>query len=111
MPFGLTNAPATFNRMMSLIFCQYKHCTGTFFDDIWVFSKTEEEHQRHLEIVFQELHKHQLLVNGKKSEFFLEEIHYLENIISKDGIRMDPAKIKAIKEWPKLKTVYEYTAF
>ena len=52
MPFGLTNAPATFNKMMSWIFRQYIHFTSTFFDDILIFSKTEEEHKRHLEIVF-----------------------------------------------------------
>ena len=60
-----------------------------------------------MDIVFQELQNHQLFINGKKSELFLEEIHYLGHIISKEGIRMDPAKVMAIKEWPELKTVHE----
>lgn len=42
---------------------------------------------------------------------FLEEIHYLGHIISKEGIRMDPAKIRAIQEWPVLKTVHEVQSF
>ena len=111
MPFNLTDAPATFNRMMNWIFSAHWHFTRTFFDDILVFSKNLEEHKRHLDIVFQELRKHQLFINGKKSEFFLKEIHYLSHIISKEGIQMDSTKVMAIKEWPELKTVHEVCSF
>ncbi|MCO5583745.1 hypothetical protein L7F22_037659 [Adiantum nelumboides] len=93
MPFGLTNAPATFNRMMDRIFRPHQQFVGTFFDDMIVYSKNEEEHRHHLAIVFKELRSHRLLINAKKSEFFLEEIHFLGHIVSKDGVRMDPAKV------------------
>ena len=76
MPFGLTNAPATFNRMMDKIFRPYRKYVGTFFDDMIIFSKDEEEHRDHLIAVFNELKRNRLLINGKKSEFFLEEIHW-----------------------------------
>ena len=74
MPFGLTNALATFNQMMERIF--RKHCayTGVFFDDIIIYSKNLEEHTSHLRAVFQELRDNKLFINGKKSEFFLQEI-------------------------------------
>ena len=61
--------------------------------------------------MFQELRAHKLFINAKKSEFFLKEIHYLGHIISKEGIRMDPAKIKAIQEWLELKIVHEVRSF
>ncbi|MCO5583684.1 hypothetical protein L7F22_037597 [Adiantum nelumboides] len=77
MPFGLTNAPATFIRMMDRIFRPHQQFVGTFFDDMIVYSKNEEEHRHHLAIVFKELRNHRLLINAKKSEFFLEEIHFL----------------------------------
>ncbi|MCO5572361.1 hypothetical protein L7F22_026114 [Adiantum nelumboides] len=73
MPFGLTNAPATFNRMMDRIFRPHRSYTGVFFDDIIVYSKTLEEHKEHLKKVFEELHRNKLFINGKKSEFFLQE--------------------------------------
>ena len=111
MPFGLTNAPATFNRMMDRIFRPHRTFVGTFFDDMIVFSQNEEDHQKHLKIVFEELRKHRLVINGKKSEFFMEEIHFLGHIVSKDGVRMDPAKIEAIKSWPDLKTVHDVRSF
>ncbi|MCO5604888.1 hypothetical protein L7F22_059062 [Adiantum nelumboides] len=90
MPFDLTNAPASFNRMMDRIFRPYRKFTGVFFDDILVFSETEEEHKKHLDIVFQELRKNELHINAKKSEFFLNEIHYLGHIVSHNQVRMDP---------------------
>ena len=90
MPFGLTNAPTTFNRMMERIFRKHRAYTGVFFDDIIIYSKTLEEHKSHLRAVFKELSDNKLFINGKKSEFFLQEIRYLGHIISKDGIRMDP---------------------
>ncbi|MCO5594839.1 hypothetical protein L7F22_048873 [Adiantum nelumboides] len=89
MPFGLTNAPATFNRMMDIIFQPLRHCVGTFFDDMIVFSKSEAEHMEHLRSVFEMLRKERLVVNGKKSEFFMEEIHFLghpNNFVIRDPI-------------------------
>ncbi|MCO5554170.1 hypothetical protein L7F22_007696 [Adiantum nelumboides] len=98
MPFGLTSAPATFNRMMDRIFWPLRHGVGTFFDDMIVFSKSEAEHMEHLRAVFEMLRKERLVVNGKKSEFFMEKIHFLGHIVSKDRVRMDPTKIKAIQD-------------
>ena len=74
IPFGLTNALATFNQMMEHIFRKHRAYTGVFFDDIIIYSKTLEEHKSHLRAVFQELHANKLFINGKKSEFFLQDI-------------------------------------
>ena len=76
-----------------------------------MYSKTLEEHKEHLRVVFEELRAHQLYVNAKKSEFFLQEIRYLGHIISKDGIRMDPEKLKVIEEWPVPKNIHEVRSF
>ncbi|MCO5596486.1 hypothetical protein L7F22_050549 [Adiantum nelumboides] len=72
-----------------------------------VFSKSKEDHGDHLTAVFNELHKNRLLINSKKIEFFLEEIHLLGHIVSKSGICMDLAKVEAIKSWPDLKCVHD----
>ena len=48
--------------------------TGVFFDVIIVYSKTLEEHKEHLKKVFGELKAHKIFINGKKSEFILQEI-------------------------------------
>ncbi|MCO5579767.1 hypothetical protein L7F22_033627 [Adiantum nelumboides] len=107
MPFGLNNALPTFIRMMDIIFRPLRHCVGTFFDDMIVFSKLEVEHMEHWRAVFEMLRKARLVVNEKKSEFFMEEIHFLGHIVSKDGVRMDPAKIKAIQDWQEPVNLHE----
>ncbi|MCO5593581.1 hypothetical protein L7F22_047596 [Adiantum nelumboides] len=97
--------------MMECIFQNHRQYIGTFFDDILVFSKNQEEHRQHLEIILQLLQQHQFLVNGKKSEFFMHEINYLGHVISSKGIQMDFEKIKVIQEWHDLHDVHDVRSF
>ena len=62
MPFGLTNAPAVFQRLMQQVIGPFDAVPGPSFvsvylDDILVFSRTLEEHLRHLQAVIQRLVK------------------------------------------------------
>ena len=53
LPFGLTNAPAAFMDLMNRVFHEYLDCfVIVFIDDILIFSKSIEEHEEHLRIVF-----------------------------------------------------------
>ncbi|MBW0536263.1 hypothetical protein O181_075978, partial [Austropuccinia psidii MF-1] len=49
MPFGLTNAPASFQNLVNDIFYHLLDIYAVvYFDDIMVFSKSEEEHVTHV---------------------------------------------------------------
>ena len=63
MPFELTNAPAKFNRMMDNLFRSYRTYIGVFFHNVIVYSKSIEEHKKHLWGVFQVLRDNKLYVN------------------------------------------------
>eukprot|EP00253_Pinus_taeda_P032829 PITA_32829 len=112
LPFGLTNAPATFMCLMNNIFHRYlDRFVLIFIDDILIYSCTIEEHYEHLRMVLQTLREHQLYAKFSKCDFFKEEIQYLGHVITKDGIAVDPEKIKAIMEWPVPKYVADVRSF
>ena len=70
-----------------------------FIDDILMYSKNEQEHEEHLRIFLQVLREQQLYTKFIKCDFFKDKIQYIGHIVSKDGISVDPEKIKAIMEW------------
>eukprot|EP00253_Pinus_taeda_P012179 PITA_12179 len=112
LPFGLTNAPATFMCLMNSIFHPYlDRFVLIFIDDILIYSRTIEEHHEHLRMVLQTLREHQLYEKFSKCDFFKEEIQYLGHVITKDGIAVDPEKIKAIMDWPVPKDVADVRSF
>jgi len=82
-----------------------------FIDDILVYSKNEEEHVDHLVEVLRLLREHQLYVKLIKCSFFQTEVHYLGHVVSKEGIAVDPKKIRAIMEWVAPKSVDEVRSF
>jgi hypothetical protein len=97
MPFGLMNVGATFQRVVDIAFYEEKDkFLVIYLADIIVYSKIDEKHLHHLERVFLKCIKFGISLNPKKSHFALEEGKLLGNIISKDGIRIDPARVEAI---------------
>jgi hypothetical protein len=70
MSFGLTNAPAYFMYLMNKVFMEYlDKFVVVFIDHILVFSKNEEEHEVHLQLVLQKLREHKLYAKFSKCEF------------------------------------------
>ena len=51
VPFGLAQAPAHFQKLINEVLADCNFAMG-YLDDIIIFSKTEEEHLEHLEIIF-----------------------------------------------------------
>ncbi|XP_056860103.1 uncharacterized protein LOC130508557, partial [Raphanus sativus] len=112
MPFGLTNAPAAFMKMMNGIFREYlDEFVIIFIDDILVYSKTREDHERHLRLVLEKLREQQLFAKLSKCSFWQKSIGFLGHIVSEEGVSVDPEKIKCIQEWPRPKNATEVRSF
>ncbi|GJW63488.1 putative reverse transcriptase domain-containing protein [Tanacetum coccineum] len=64
MPFGLTNTPAVFMDLMNLVCKPYlDKFVIVFINDIFIYSKDEEEHGKHLKIILELLKKERLYAN------------------------------------------------
>ena len=112
MSFELTNAPAIFMCLMNNLMHKYLYrFVVVFIDDILIYSKYEEEHKEHLKIVLQELQDHQLFAKFSKCDFFKDKIQYLGHVVTKEGISVDPEKIKVIGDWPIPKDVIDVWSF
>jgi hypothetical protein len=112
LPFGLVNAPATFQRAMDSVLHEMlgKNCMA-YLDDIIVFSSSWEEHRDDLHQVMDRLAKANLVVNMKKCFFARSELKYLGHLVSAQGVRMDPDKIKAVQRVQTPKTAKQLQAF
>lgn len=112
LPMGLCNAPATFQTLMNTIF---QDCIDVYLvvymDDLLVFSKTEDDHMRHLETVLSRLQSEELFVASKKCSFMQLETEFLGLIVGKNGIKVNPEKAEVIRTWPKPKSLSELRSF
>jgi hypothetical protein len=70
-----------------------------FIDDILVYSRSEEEHEDHLHLVLLKLRDHRLYAKLSKCEFWLKQVAFLDHIISKGGISVDPSKVQDVLSW------------
>ena len=112
MPFGLTNAPTTFMDLMHRVFQFYlDQFVVVFFDDILIYSQSEEEHEDHLRIVLQALRDRQLYAKFSKCEFWLTEVKFLGHVVSASGVSVDLEKVEVVMSWERPKSVFEIRSF
>ena len=57
------------------------------------------------------MEEQQLNAKPFKCAFGVQEVEYLGHIVSYDGVRVDPYKIKPMREWPIPKTLKKLRGF
>ncbi|GFQ74285.1 retrovirus-related Pol polyprotein from transposon 297 [Trichonephila clavata] len=82
-----------------------------YLDDIIIVGKSFEEHLSNLRRVFEKLKEAKLKLNPSKCNLFRHEVNYLGHIISAEGVRTDPQKVSAVKDWRRPKNVHELRSF
>ncbi|CAM6087471.1 unnamed protein product [Calypogeia fissa] len=82
-----------------------------YIDDILVFSSTVEEHQTHLQAVFERLRTHGLRLHPGKCKFFQEQVEYLGHVIYPGGLDVQQTKVLAIILIPRPTDVSRIRAF
>jgi hypothetical protein len=82
-----------------------------YLDDIIIYSNNIEQHIKDLKIVFDRLRKANLKLKASKCKICCEKVPYLGFIISKEGLRADPSKLKCIQDWPRPRCKDEVHSF
>jgi hypothetical protein len=112
LPFGLSNAPGAFQRRMNKVLQLYldKFCI-VYLNDILIFSKTEEEHERHVRMILQALNRAGMILNLEKCKFFRNRVRFLSHIIDQDSSRPDPRNIEKVIKWATPRTITDVRGF
>ena len=82
-----------------------------YLDNILIFTKTLEEHQKVVQRVMELLRQHNLSLKPEKCEFEKSSLEYLGVIVSHDSVKMDPVKVAGVMEWPILTNKKEVQSF
>lgn len=112
MPFGLAGSPARFQQLMDKVLGKLKYvCVMPFLDDIVIFSESAEEHLLHINMVLHCLAAAGLTINPLKVQFFQRKFLFLGHILMPGECRPDPAKVVALRQFPKPTKVKELQSF
>jgi len=98
MPFGLCNAPSTFQRFSTALLSGFHDFAQAKLDDILIYSDTFQQHMEHLEQVLQRVSDRNGVLKPSKCKLAQQEVKHLGMIVTSDGRKPDPAKIRPILE-------------
>ena len=112
MPFSLTNAPITFQSYIN-------KALGTlvdtiyivYLDNILIYLKDEDNYVEHVKQVLRQLRAQGLYAKLLKYIFYTKNVKFLGFIITPNGIIINPARVKVIKEQPKPKSYKDIQVF
>ena len=99
LPFGVASAPAIFQRQMETLVKDLP-ITCVYIDDILVGGNTPQDHLNNLTAVLTRMQEAGLRLKREKCSFCVSEVEYLGHIISAEGLKPSPNKIKVIVDAP-----------
>jgi hypothetical protein len=82
VPFGLTNNPSTFQVVMNDVCREYlDDFVMVYIADILIFSRTAEEHLKHVKLILARLRQHQLFAKRSKCEYNFASLTFLGHVV------------------------------
>ena len=97
MLFGLVNAPAIFQTYINRALMGILDVFATaYFDNIMIYSKTQEDHQQHVTDVLAWLRQFCLFCKLSKCEFGIMTTSFLEFVVSTSGVSMESNRFESI---------------
>jgi hypothetical protein len=97
--FGCTSSPEVFQKRMSELFGDIEG-VHVVFDDLIIAAVDDNDHDRILRVLLERARKYNVRFNRNKLQFKVPQVKYLGHLISQNGIKADPYKVKAIVDMP-----------
>ena len=95
LPMGSKVASDIFQRMLDSVYIGLPGVTGIA-DDMVIFGRNEEEHDRNLILFLETTRKNGLILNKRKLQFKKEEVSFFGHRWNSTGISPDPKKTESI---------------
>jgi hypothetical protein len=112
LAFGLAGSPYTFTRVMDKVLLGLGSITClVFMDDVLVFGRLLQEHTDRLREIFGRLRTAKLTLNLEKCHFTKDSVEYLGHCVTREGVKPSEDKVRAIREYPRPRTVTEVRSF
>lgn len=112
MPFGLNSAASTFQRTMELALQGLQWITSLIYiDDIIVYGRNFDEHIARVEEVLERIKIAGLKLKPNKSNMFQTSVVFIGHVVSKEGVKPNPANIAKVVDWPQPKTAKQIRQF
>lgn len=99
LPFGIKSAPEVFQKIMDDMLSGIEHSRAVM-DDIVVAGRDREHHDQVLRQVLERAQSYNLKLNFDKVKIRKTEVSYVGHVISANGLKPDPNKIKAVIDMP-----------
>lgn len=95
--YGISSAPEIFQRIMQQMLQDIPGCKSIA-DDIIIYADSVENHDKILTLVLTRLREANLTLNKDKCDFHKTELKFMGHTLSKQGIKIDDSKVKAVRD-------------
>ena len=109
IPEGISSASEVYQQTIENLLHGYPGFP--IMDDILVSGRTLEEHDRNVRAVLSQLQEIGVKLSPGKCKFRLTSVKYIGHEITDEGLRPDPAKVRAIQDMPQPQDVTELLRF
>ena len=108
--YGISASPEIFNNEIRKALERLDGCINIS-DDIIIYGKDQQDHDKNLQAVFERLKQKNLTLNKSKCLFSQKEVKFFGYIFSENGISADPEMVESIKNAKKPTTPSEVKSF
>lgn len=99
LPFGVSSASEVFQRAVAQMIEGLDGVVNVI-DDLLVWGENDEEHDRRLVQLLNRAREWNLKLNKSKCKIRTPEIRYIGHILSAEGLKPDPEKVRAVAQIP-----------